>query len=146
MASLSRVIPPWRLFFSSKKSLFPSRGLRVQYYPDLAWKYRVFRCPSQPPRCQGPQTRKLPAKAGCFIPTLKETLEYIQSIHHVVMNHGGFPDCLLCGRHSAGHCGDVAEKNQLLDSALSLVGRQLRGRPSSQQLESDPGQGANGRK
>ena len=33
---------PWPLFFSSKKSLFPSKGLRIPCYPDLAWKYGVL--------------------------------------------------------------------------------------------------------
>ena len=50
------------------------------------------------------------------------------------MNHGGFHDRLLCGSHRAGHCGAVTVKNQLLGSALSLVGRQLWGRTSTQQL------------
>ena len=33
---------PWPLFFSSKKSLLPGKALRVQYYPDLAWKNKVL--------------------------------------------------------------------------------------------------------
>ena len=40
-ASLSSVIPPM-ISVSFKKSLLPSKALRVQYYPDLAWKYRVL--------------------------------------------------------------------------------------------------------
>ena len=40
-ASLSRVIPPM-ISVSFKKSLLPRKALRVQYYLDLTWKYRVL--------------------------------------------------------------------------------------------------------
>ena len=40
-ASLSSVIPPM-ISVSFKKSLLPSKALRVQYYPDLAWKNKVL--------------------------------------------------------------------------------------------------------
>ena len=61
--------------------------LRNPSFPVKAWGFRItqtlpgsagfYRYPCQAPRCQGPQTRKLPAKARCLVPTLKETLEYI---------------------------------------------------------------------
>ena len=40
-ASLSSVIPPM-ISVSFKKSLLPGKALRVQYYPDLAWKNKVL--------------------------------------------------------------------------------------------------------
>lgn len=36
------VIPSMISLVSFKKSLLPGKALRVQYYPDLAWKYRVL--------------------------------------------------------------------------------------------------------
>ena len=55
------------------------------------------------------------------------------------MNYGGFPDYLLRGRHSAGHCGAVTEEPASGLSAKSGGETALRKNLHSA-AESDPGQ------
>ena len=74
---------PWPLFFSSKKSLSPSKGLRIPYYPDLAWK-EVRGFISIPPNPQGvrdPRPGNSQLRLGAWFPHSRKPLSiFSQSI------------------------------------------------------------------